>query len=991
MNLVDWQAINSVTFKIQALNNLILPAPMKSIIPLLGIMTLSTAASGSYKLVQAPLPEDPMQVSIYQLENGLTVYLTENHETPTFRAEVSVRAGSKDDPEYATGLAHYLEHLLFKGNHKLGSSDWEKEKVHMDNIEDLYEEHFNEDDDDERTAILAKINEESQLASQYAIPNEIDKLYSSMGGTGVNAYTHSDRTVYLVELPSNRMEQWAEIEANRYNDPVFRLFQPELEIVYEEKNRSMDNKDNLVHEKIASLVYGDHPYGSQTALGSVDHLKRPSLKRIHEFFDAHYVANNMAVSISGSIDKEETMKAVDKYFSAIPSGDIPEFSRPLPEPLTEKKSLEFSYPGEETVVVAFQTKPIDHEDVEALKLIDMIMDNASAGLINLNLNQKQIVSKAGSYPYLRNDAGAQYLWGVPKEDQTLEEVEALLLEQLELVKQGKFEDWIIPAIVIDFKRNEKQAMETNAGRLRMITTSFGAHLDWKTAIGEIERIGKLTKEDVVRVANKYFSDAYAVVYRRDGAYSAPKVPKPSFDKIDIDRSRSSEFADRLLDVEVAPIEPQFLVAGEDYQVVDVRDGVRLLYSKNPVNDLFKLTKVYEFGKEEIRTLGVLSALMNKSGTSLRSAEDLRKAWYENGAEFSFLPSDHLTNLSVSGLEERFDETIDLFEEALTQMEFDEEVLKELISIELKKKEDSQKDFNVIFTALRSFNRHGEKSPFLNALSTAELEAITVDDLKQVVAKLAGFKHDYLYVGSLPVDVVKEKLLGLSGESAALADAPKRKILEYRKAEKDEVMYVDYPTAQAQLRIEFPDGSFEEETQDNIELFNEYFYGGMSGIVFQELRESRALAYSVWAYYLAPQFIEGQNLVMGNIGTQADKAVDALVAYLELWNDMPNSPRRFDEAIASIDSKYRVSKTPFREVLPTVKAWERLQIEKDPRASRYEAVMKSDLDGLFDFYRDRIKDQPKLISLLGPSDSVNVERLKEVGSFTEVKVEDLFVD
>ncbi|MCH6255399.1 insulinase family protein [Puniceicoccaceae bacterium K14] len=965
---------------------------MKKIIPILAtIMTVSTAASGGYKLVQEPLAADPMQVSVYELENGLTVYLTENHESPTFRAEVTVRAGSKNDPETATGLAHYLEHLLFKGNHRLGSTDWEKEKVHIEKIEDLYEEHFHEDNDEKRAEIYAKINEESQLASEYAIPNEIDKLYSSLGGTGINAYTHSDRTVYLVEMPSNRMEQWAEIESNRYNNPVFRLFQPELEIVYEEKNRSMDNKDNLVHEKIASLVYGEHPYGSQTALGSVEHLKRPSLKRIHEFFDAHYVANNMAVAISGSIDKEETIKIVEKYFSYLPSGKAPEFNRPLPVPLEENKSLEFSYLGEETVVVAFQTQALKGEDVEALKLADMIMDNASAGLINLNLNQKQLVAKAGCYPYFRNDAGAQYFWGVPKEGQSLEEVEALLLEQIELLKKGEFDDWIIPAIVTDFKKNEKQTLETNTGRLRMITTSFGAKIDWEQAIGEIDRIGKLNKEDVVRVANKYFSKPYAAVYRRDGEYSAPKVPKPEFDKIDIDRSRSSEFAESVLAKEAEPISPDFLEEGEDYQIIEVRDGVRLFYLKNPMNDLFRLTRVYEFGKEELKKLDLLAALLNKSGAADLNAEELKKAWYQNGAEFSFEPSDHLISLSVSGLEEKFDETIGLFAKKLSEANFEEPVLEELISIELKKREDRKKDFNTIFTALRNYHRHGENSPFLKGTSSDEYEATTVAEMNALLEKLNGFSHDYLYVGTLSVDRVKETLLNLVGNEVVLEAPIARSIAQYKEPEKDAIMYVNYPTAQAQLRIEFPDGEYDEALLDEVEVFNEYFYGGMSGIVFQELREARALAYSVWAYYLAPVYLGGQNLVMGNIGTQADKAVDALEAYLELWNAMPHSPKRYEEALASIDSKYRVSKIPFRDVLPTVKAWERLGLEGDPRENRYKRVLDHDLETLFEFYTARIKDQPKLISLLGPSESIDVERLKKMGAFTEVTVDELFVD
>ena len=195
---------------------------------------LCVSARAEYKRLNEPGADDPMAVQIFQLDNGLTVYLTENHQTPRFYAEIAVRAGSKNDPAETTGLAHYLEHLLFKGTERMGTLDFAKEKPHLDHITELYEEHFREEDPEKRKAIYAEINKESQQAAQYAIPNEFDRLYRSMGAQGLNAHTWLEETVYKVDLPSNRLEQWATIEAERFVDPVFRLFQPELEIVYEE-------------------------------------------------------------------------------------------------------------------------------------------------------------------------------------------------------------------------------------------------------------------------------------------------------------------------------------------------------------------------------------------------------------------------------------------------------------------------------------------------------------------------------------------------------------------------------------------------------------------------------------------------------------------------------------------------------------------------------------------------------------------------------------
>lgn len=952
---------------------------------------LAVPAFAGYELIQPPLENDAMQVSIYRLDNGLTVYLTENHESPTFRSEITVRAGSRDDPADATGLAHYLEHLLFKGNGKLATIDWEKEKVHIDRITELYETHFNEDDPEERARIYQEINEESQLASQYAVPNEFDRLLSSFGASGMNAYTASDRTVYLEEMPANHLEQWARLEANRFVDPVFRLFQPELEIVYEEKNRSMDNKSWIMTEAISPLVYGEHPYGSQTAIGSIEHLKRPSLKKIHAFFDKHYIANNMAVAISGDIVKEEAIKVIDKYFSVLKSGEIPVFDRPMPAPIAEKKSVSFEYPGEEYVRLVFTTQPLGHEDVDALKMVDMILDNAAAGLINLNLNQQQAVLRAGSSPRFRNDAGVQTLWGIPKGGQTLEEVEALLLDQLEMVKKGEFEDWIIPAIIADFKKNEKGGLESNQGRLGTISSSFGSYLDWEYEVSGISRLEKVDKATVVKIANKYFNSPYVVAYRRNGDYTPPSVAKPEFDKIDIDRTRQSDFAKSVLGMDSSPIEPTFVEEGRDYQVMELRKGVRLFYSKNPVNDLFTLSRVYEMGTQQMRGLGLASALLDKSGTANFSPEKLKTRWYQLASNFGLSAGEFQTLVGIDGLAENFDESLALFEEVVSAPVSDQATLDQLIAIELKKRDDRKRDFQAIFTALRNYNRYGEKSPFLTSLTTEEVKAFSVEDLLGMVKGLSGYEHDYMYVGDLPIEEVAKKLRAIDDSSIALKTLPARENLRIRIADSNEVMYLDFETAQTQLRMEFTDGVYSEDLFTGIQFFNEYFYGGMSGIVFQEMREARALAYSVWAFYLSSQFSDGDSLVMGHIGTQADKTTDALAAYLELWDNMPESELRFEGTISSLESEYRVAKIGFRQVLSQVKAWERLEIEGDPRQARFDSAMDYSLEKLMAFYSDKIQGRAKIISILGPSTAIDVEKLAEYGELKTVTVDDIFVD
>tara|TARA_Y100000588_G_scaffold394872_1_gene517964 strand:- start:3420 stop:6437 length:3018 start_codon:yes stop_codon:yes gene_type:complete len=956
------------------------------------LIQLSAAAHlTGYKLIQPPLPNDPMAVHIYRLDNGLTVYLSENHEEPKFFAEISVRVGGAHDPETNTGLAHYLEHLLFKGNTRLGTLDWGKEKVHIDKINELYEKRFHETDSEKREALFREIVEESAKASEYAIPNELDRIAKQLGLTSMNAGTSNDYTVYFMELPSNRLEQWAALETNRFIEPVFRLFLPELEIVYEEKNRSMDNKSRLIQEEIFELRYSDHPYGTQSILGHVEHLKNPSIQAIHEFFDTYYVANNMALCLSGDFEIEEAIELIDRHFSVWKSGEVPEFKYGQVKPIEEYKTSEMFYPGEEQLMLAFATQPVGHEDIEALKLIDMILDNATAGLINLNLNQQQKVLQAGSFPYLRRYAGSQYMYGLPKEGQTLKEVEALLLEQLDIIKRGEFGDWLIPAIVADFKRNEKLRLESNQARAGIMASSFSDLASWHYTISEIDRMEKLNKEDVVRAANKYFNAPHVTAYRRSGEFSPPKVDKPTFEKPDVSGFHSSEYGSKVLQRSVDPIEPKFVELGQDYQVVKVRNGVRLVHVKNPVNDLFSLTMGVNMGRLENQKLAAASLLLDKAGTRDLSPDQLKQAWYAKGSEFSFSVGDHRSTFTITGLDEKFDETLALMQDFVRHPVSSQEVLDTLKQIILKIRKDAKEDIQSLFTALRSFNRYGFESPYLTRMSEKEILALEVGDLLQTVQALSDYKNEYIYVGSLPLEKVVEKLsVYLEGSKNLLDPLPFRKE-DVREPEENEVLFLDWETAQAQVRIEFADGPYSEESQLGMQLYNDYFGGGMSSIIFQELREARALAYSVGARYVPATYPENENIMFGAIGTQPDKAVEALKAFLDLFEHLPESEARFSNTLGSLENKYRVGKLKFRGIPAAVRSWELLGFESDPRPARFAQLAGADFSDMTAFHQARVAGRTKLISIVGPRNRLDLESIGQLGNLTEVTVDQLFRD
>jgi predicted Zn-dependent peptidase len=818
----------------------------------------------------------------------------------------------------------------------------------------------------------------------------MDKVYNVMGGAELNAHTSVEETVYQVSLPANRLEAWAAIEADRFQHPVFRLFPTELEAVFEEKNTSLDNKERIIQEAVDKLLYTKHPYGQRTVLGDPEDLKKPSIKNIEHFFDQWYGANNLAITLSGDIDKDEAIKTIDAAFSKLERRDTPA-QRHWDEPkLDKRESVSVNYEGEEFVLLAFRTEPNSAENADTLHMIDMILDNATAGLINLNLNGRQKVRHAGAFPMLMNDYGAEYLYGIPKEGQSLEEVEKLLLEQVDLLKRGEFEDWIIPGIILDFKKTRKSGLESDEARVETMTSSFIEYEPWDHVVQTIARMEKITKDDVVRVANRYFGEGYIAGYRRDAKREIAHVEKPQITPVDIDPRRESSFAKGILDMPFKPLEPVFIDPAKDYKTVEDPNGVKLYYVANPVNDVFTLTLTVDFGLEEDNTIGPATQLLMKSGTAKFSAEELKKEWFKLGAVFGIGASDNETTVTLTGLDQNFEASVALMTDLITQPTADNDTLEILKKIILVQRADDKKQPESVAGALSQFHRYGAESSFLRQLPNAAIQELTKEQLHGAISKLLNYKHVYGYTGSLPIEKVQAILNAKHPVKTPLQDPPPFHFRKVRQPEKDEIYFFNKETTQANVRLEFGGQDYDEALIPPVQVFNEYFGGGMASIVFQDLRESRALAYYAGARYVPGYRAKDQDVMIGAILTQTDKALDALREFLTIMDKMPASSDRFQVAREAILNQYRGDKIGFRSVINTVKMWERHNLTPDPRRVRLQAIEAETLDKLVAFQRTYIADKPKLISIVGDSKVLDLEKIKAMGPVKEIGVDDIFV-
>ena len=931
-----------------------------------------------------------MEVIQRTLENGLTVYLSPNNEEPRFYAEIITRAGSKHDPATNTGLAHYLEHLLFKGSQSFGTLDFEKEKPLLDKITSLYEDRSRETNETKRAEIYEEINRVSTEAAEIAIPNEMDRVYSDMGGKGINAHTWHEETVYKVDLPANRLEHWAKIESERFAKPVFRLFHTELETVYEEKNRAIDNKDRLLHRVVNDLLFKIHPYGQQSTLGTVEHLKNPSITAIEEYYAKHYVPQNMAICISGNIDPEKAFKVIEKYFSAWenpqPLREEPKWSE---EPLNGREFVQVQYLGEEQLLMAFRTAPRFHQDYPALRLVDMILDNSVAGLINLNLVNQQKVRGAGCFPINYNDYGAHYLMGSPKDGQSLEDVEKLLIDQIEQVKSGNFEDWILPAVINDFKKRQKEDLESNAKRVELMRDSFLAFVDWQKMDSQIDELEKVSKDDIIRVANQYYGKDYVVGFRIDAQHDLPSIEKPLIDPLKIDPDKESEFMRKVGEIPFQAFTPKFIEAEKDYQTVEVTKGVRLIHANNPLNDLFTLEVRMEMGNDHQPLLTLVKRMLDRAGAGDLDSEQLKIEWYKLATEFGFGVREHFSTFSMNGLDENMEKSLELAYQLMLTPNIEDVTWDETKKIILSERDDEQKDPRALSNALAHFHRYGSESRYLKRASDADLNNSTVSSLAKILSETFEVERTILYYGPRTVEeisaTIKNGFLGKQPTQENPAFVADRSI----SPDTNQVFFLQKEMAQAQVRLEFAAGTYDEAKAPLGQLFNEYFGGGMAGLVFQELREARALAYSAWAHFFTPSRPEDENILVGAIGCQADKTLEAVDAFIELLHEMPINETRWNSAHAAILSAYRTNPIASRSIPGFVYDFNALGIDKDPRSQRYEKLKGSDINSLKSFYKKEIQPKPILLSIVGDSEKIDLDELRKFGPLTEVKPKQLF--
>lgn len=935
-----------------------------------------------------------LKVKEYRLENGLTVWLNEDHSQPKVFGAVVVKAGAKDCPD--TGIAHYFEHMMFKGTDRIGTLDYEAEKVLLDSIAMKYDELAMTEDTAARARLQKEINELSIRSSEYVIPNEFNRLINRFGGSGLNAATSYDATIYFNTFSPQYMVQWAEINSERLINPVFRLFQSELETVYEEKNMYGDFIGGQVMDTLMARYFGPHPY-AYPIIGSTKNLKNPRLTEMHKFFEDYYVASNMALILSGDFDAQQVMPILEKAFSRIRSGNAPKQEKVMLPPFNGRETMKvkFPIPFIKAMGLGFRGVSANHEDQVALNIAVNLLNNSNGtGYLDKLMVEHKLMGALAINESM-NEAGILAVAIMPKLlIQSYSSAEKMVWDEINRVKNGDFSDEMFNSLKLEQKRQYASSLENIDSRATIMMNLFSQGKSWNDYLNEVARIESITKEDVVRVAQKYFSNNYLCVTKSTGKYPKDNLPKPAFSPV-VPRNAdaSSSYAKQLEKIPEQQVAPRIIDFEKDVKTSKLTPLVTLYTTPNPLNDIFTLNISYGIGALEQPELMQLTNYLQLLGTESLSFEQFRSRLQSIGSTLAFDVTPDAFVMKVTGFDNHIDETMKLVGDFIRHAKADDKKLRQIVDDAKVSEKAFFKSGDNVASALLEQVKYGDQSRYLRKLSLSQIKKLKGKDMLAIYDKVRSVQCDLHYCGTLPVEKVIGTIrqhLPLERTTVASNSPYYRELKQY---DRPTVFFIDMPDMAQSIVYGYVKGDpvDDKASRHASRLFSVYFGGDMSSLMFQEIREFRSFAYRTSGRYQLPNHAHkgtaGSFTAM--LSTQSDKTLDALGVLDSLIREMPLKPERMEAVKQTLVNRINNDYPPFRNLSEKVASARMEGFDRDPAEEFLRDIATMDMQDISRFYREQISGRPVVYVIAGNRKHIDMKKLAEYGTIIKVKKKDIY--
>jgi len=956
------------------------------------------------------------QPEVYTLPNGLTVILLEDHRRPEVQGFVATRAGSVNESPDATGVAHYLEHVMFKGTTDLGTTNWAKEKPHYDKIVELYDQLGKTKDKKQRDAIQKEINEESLKAAEYSVPNELARLIDEIGGTGLNAFTSYDVTAYHSKFPSSQVERWLTLYSHLFEQPVFRAFQSELETIYEEYNMYADQSGSRIQEEVMKNLFKKTPYG-RDVIGLPEHLKNPSLTQLQKFYSTYYIPNNMAVILVGDFDNTTTKTYIEQTFGKWQSGAVVAGKMEDEAPFNGRELLELKMGPNDVLLINFRTAPVGSEDDIALDICSALLYNGQSGLLDqLSLDNKVLGAGVGNQAFKNSGVFTFQIIPNPQEFyegpstnnittqeeykavmremdrariKALPKTEEMIFAEINALKDGEFGDWQLEsakqALITSFER-QQESVTTKA---RILASYYADGVDISYYTNYIANIKKITKDDVLRVAKKYFGKNYLTVFVKPGSIKKTNIDKPEYKPLVFPQADArSAFAQKFSTIETPEQQINFIDIATDVQEIAMTNGNKMYYTKNPVNDIFSLSIRYDVGQSSIKELDYIG-MLNYAGAAARDAKGLKGQFARLNCSYNVSADKNYVYVTMSGPEQNLRQAATFLNLFINETTLQNNQMSRLVQSERVSRQYEKEEPEVIADALLAYVQYGAKSDYLDRLSLKDLMNIKSNELVTAFQIATGYTATIFYTGAKPAAEIKTTL-----ENAIKFAASPQAGKGYQEREKqtvaeNTVYLINESALQAQVGFFASGKPYQLADAPKITAYNNYLGGGFTGLMMQEIREYRSLAYGAGAGYSTPGLLNKPAWFRGVIQTQDDKAVAAINVFMDLVNNMPQKPERVDVLKKKLELSSATTRPDFRQLGANIEYWKRIGYTEDPLKTLLPAYKALQFDDIVQFSNDYVKSQPKAIMIVGPKKRIDVKVLSQYGKIKELKRSDVF--
>ncbi|MBO7529351.1 MAG: insulinase family protein [Bacteroidales bacterium] len=930
-----------------------------------------------------------VKVKTTKLDNGLKVVMCEDHSSPQAYGAVYVHAGSKNDPLEATGMAHYFEHIMFKGTDKIGTINWEAEKVYLDSIDMMYDKLHETTDLNERAAIQKKINELSIASTEYAIPNEVDVILTKMGGEGLNAGTAYDQTMYFNSFPANQIGKWMDVYAERFRYPVFRLFQSELETVYEEKNMYGDGPINAFQEYMFQEIFGEHPYG-RPVIGLTEHLKNPQTTKMREFFNTYYVANNMTLILVGDFNIEEIEPMVAEKFGSWRSGEIPaqpEFT--LPE-FKGQTLREVRMTPIKIGALAWKGVKISDPDYLPLSIACSIFSNGETGIMDKDMLDGNIMM-AMLMPLSLEDHGANIILYIPKLiGQSHEKAEAFVFASLDKLKKGEFSDDLFEAIRVNMLKERELELESLGSLANLFLELEMRGMTYYEYLAESERIKSITKEEIVKIANKYFGEDYLDIRSKMGFPEKDKVDKPNWKAIEAKNTDAkSEFAKMIEAEEIPEVKPQVVDFQKDVTINKINDCFTMISAKNPYNDIFNLTITHNYGTIDDPDLNRAISYFEMQGTENKSFEELSLELQKLGAMIYISASQSNTNIVIEGFEKDLDQILALCEEKIYKPANDEKKIGIIYENESMNEETVKEDASEWASAVRQYSLYGEKSSYLAETPLKQWKKRSGAELLREVDNALNYNGEVLFIGNIDNQEVINALKKHNLVKDNVVKSEKSFLTEKTYTDNQIFIAHNKKFRQSNIYMHVPSELLNKEEKAVAMVFNKYFGTDMYSIVFQEVREFRSLGYTAYGYFMSDYLNRKPSFLFTYLGTQSDKTNEGIDVLRGLITDMPERLEKFNASKDALIMSRASDYVGFRSLPAQVSTWLEEGYDHDPRMEYTNLIKKTEYKDVDDFYKKFVADRPIVIMMSGNKKQIDVKALEKYGTVKELKYKEIF--